>query len=60
MATQAIPPLPHPSGNFWAETPKFSEKHPDLESGWQNFQNRRGILGKLAVREFWGKLVDFP
>jgi hypothetical protein len=59
MATQAITP-PHPSGNFWAETREFSEKHADLESGWRNFQNRRWILGKLAGREFWGKLVDFP
>ena len=60
MATQAIPPPPHPSGNFWAESRKFSEKHADLESGWRNFQNRLRILGKLAGREFWGKLVDFP
>ena len=60
MATQAIPPPHHPSGNFWDETRKFSVKHADLESGWRNFQNRRGILGKLTGREFWGKLVDFP
>ena len=61
MATQAIPPPPHhPSDNFWAETREFSEKHADLESGWWNFQNRQRILGKLACREFWGKLVDFP
>jgi hypothetical protein len=61
MATQAITPPPHhPSGNFWAETREFSEKHADLESGWRNFQNRQRILGKLAGREFWGKLVDFP
>ncbi len=61
MATQATPPPPHhPSDNFWAETREFSEKHADLESGWRKFQNRQRILGKLACRELWGKLVDFP